>query len=206
MGVDVAGRSLLRGITQRLSVGDRLAITGPSGAGKTQLLRVIVGLDNAATGAVFLSGESPSDIGWPTYRRRVSLVPTLHPLLPGTVCENLQAASRYGGRAAPTAEEQRALLEQIGLDVPLDREGSTLSTGEQRRVAIARALWAGPDVLLVDEPTNGLDEASAAVVEARLVRFDGIVVMVSHDMALVERLATDRLDIAKHIVEARTHV
>jgi cobalt/nickel transport system ATP-binding protein len=199
IGVDVAGTPLLRGISQILAGGDVLAIVGPSGAGKTRLLRVIVGLDDAAEGSMTLNGQSPAEIGWPAYRRRVTLVSTLYTMLPGTVADNLLAPSSFGGGPPPSKQGQIEALQRVGLSVPLDRDSAVLSTGEQRRVALARAFWMNPDVLVVDEPTNGLDEASARVVEECLTEFSGVVVMVSHNLALTDRIATARLDVAEYV-------
>ena len=218
LGVDAGDRALLRGVSLSLRNGDLLAITGRSGGGKSLLLRALCGIDDPASGEVRLNDEPAGTGGWPAYRQRVMLVPTLHPVLTGTVRENFTIPCGFMDSVpAPDDAQIRTLLDALRVEAPLDQQASELSTGEQRRVALARALWMHPSVLLVDEPTNGLDARSAGAVAAVLQTYvaapelpedeacydpfgsayspDRIVVMVSHDQALVDRVATQRLDI-----------
>ncbi len=200
LGVDVAGQPLLRGVSFAVQPDEKIAIVGPSGAGKSQLLRTIVGLQDAAAGEVLFRG-GPRDVqGWPAYRRRVLYVPTLAPLLPGTVAENFSVVAAYASHDSEIAADLRdGLLGRLGVGGLLDRDVAVLSTGEQRRVAVARALALKPDVLLVDEPTNGLDTDHAAAVEEMLVDA-GAVILVSHDRGLVERLAGRVVDVGGFVV------
>lgn len=206
--VAIAGRTLLRDLAFELRAGDRLAITGPSGSGKTQLLRALVGLDDLESGAVELNGAAPGDSGYPAYRRQVHLVPTLTPMLAGTVRENLQFALDLLPHKPPPEEAAKAIavahehLRQLGLGAVLDQDTATLSTGEQRRVAIARGLLIDPVVLIADEPTNGLDAKAARAVTDLLVAWvdarsdERLLIFVVHDADVVAALGTKTLDLS----------
>jgi molybdate transport system ATP-binding protein len=148
-----------------LSVGaEALALVGPSGAGKTSILRVIAGLLRPDRGCVLLDGEVWLDTSAAVYvppeRRRVGLVFQEYALFPHmTVRENVA----FGGR-----ERVDDLLERFGIAALGDARPATLSGGERQRVALARALARDPAVLLLDEPLSALDTFTRARVRAEL--------------------------------------
>ena len=148
-----------------LSVGaEALALVGPSGAGKTSVLRVIAGLLRPGAGRVLLDGEvwldTGGDVDVPPERRRVGLVFQEYALFPHmTVRENVG----FGGR-----ERVDELLERFGIAALGDARPATLSGGERQRVALARALARDPAVLLLDEPLSALDAHTRARVRAEL--------------------------------------
>ena len=155
---------VLRGVNLSIAAGERVALTGESGSGKSTLLHLIAGLDNADGGEIRLA-DTPvsglSDAGRAALRRdRLGLVFQQFNLIPSlNVEDNLVFQSRIAGRhdAAWHAE----LVERLGLDGLLKRYPEQLSGGQQQRVAIGRALAVKPLLLLADEPTGNLDEATA---------------------------------------------
>jgi ABC-type iron transport system FetAB ATPase subunit len=179
------GRVVLDGVDFQVEAGSVTALVGDSGAGKTSLLRCIVGLDAAAAGDVLYDGASIGSLEPCELRRRVALVAQAPVMLPGDVRTNLLYAR-------PDADAP-ATLAAVGLDAELlDREAEQLSGGERARVAIARALAHEPRVLLLDEPTASLHAEAVAAIE-RLVGWLAsagmAVVLVTHDSAQARRLA-----------------
>jgi putative ABC transport system ATP-binding protein len=160
-GEDVA---VLRGVNLDIAAGERVALTGESGSGKSTLLHLIAGLDRPDGGEITLAGTALKDLadaGRAALRRdRLGLVFQQFNLIPSlSVEDNLKFQSRIAGRhdAAWHAE----LVERLGLGGLLRRYPEQLSGGQQQRVAIGRALAIKPLVLLADEPTGNLDEATA---------------------------------------------
>ncbi len=156
--------AVLRGVNLSIIAGERVALTGESGSGKSTLLHLIAGLDQSDSGEIRLDDTSISDLsdaGRAAMRRdRLGLVFQQFNLIPSlNVRDNLVFQSRIAGRhdAAWHAE----LVERLGLGDLLTRYPEQLSGGQQQRVAIGRALAIKPLLLLADEPTGNLDEATA---------------------------------------------
>ena len=178
-------------LTFEVAAGECLAIEGPSGAGKTLLLRAIADLD-PAPGQVFLNGAERNEMPAPLWRRYVRY------------CAAEPAwwtdAPREAFKGAASGRAER-LLHALGLDAAvLDRAVAALSTGERQRLALARALLDEPLVLLLDEPTAALDPQAAALVE-ELIKYQTLAgrsaILVSHDRGQIERLAHARLLLSK---------
>src|SRR6201996_4036597 len=160
-GEDVA---VLRGVDLDIAAGERVALTGESGSGKSTLLHLIAGLDAADSGEIRLADivvNDLSDAGRAALRRdRLGLVFQQFNLIPSlNVEDNLAFQARIAGRH--DAGWQRELIERLGLGALLKRYPEQLSGGQQQRVAIGRALAAKPLLVLADEPTGNLDEATA---------------------------------------------
>lgn len=174
--------------------GECLAIEGPSGTGKTRLLRAIADLD-AASGHVFFNGAERHEIPAPTWRKRVRYASSEPAWWTTTARQALDGVTRDWQTKADRMLGALALSTRA-LDAPL----TELSTGERQRLALVRAFVDEPDVLLLDEPTTGLDPQTAALVE-ELIRFQLLagrsVVFASHDQAQINRLADARLQLAK---------
>jgi ABC-type multidrug transport system fused ATPase/permease subunit len=187
---DVAlARGSLRGISLTLRGGELTALQGPSGIGKTSLLRAIVRLDEPAQGRVRVDGTDAREIDPRALRRRVGFVAQFPAMLPGTVRDNLAYALPEPTEDAGLARALAAAALDAGF---LGRDAGRLSGGEQARVAIARALTRDPGALLLDEPTASLDPEATAAVEELLRRLAArglALLVVTHDAAQAERIA-----------------
>lgn len=153
-------RTLLDGISVELPSRGFTALIGPSGAGKTSLLRLLNRLDDPVSGTIELHGRPLSDYRIRELRRRVGFVFQAPVMFTGTVRDNLWAAHGLAKAEVAPVDEKRVgeLLGLAGLDLSYaDRQAADLSGGEKYRVSIARALTTDPEVLLLDEPTAALD-------------------------------------------------
>ena len=187
---------ILREADLVLAPGERLAVVGPSGSGKSSMIAVAAGLERPSGGTVRLLGQDLATLdedGRARLRRgRVALVFQNFHLLPNmTAQENVAAPLEIDHR--PGAERTaRDWLARVGLEARGRHYPHQLSGGEQQRVAIARALAAGPELLFADEPTGNLDPVTArrvADLMLELVAESGAaLVLVTHDPALAARL------------------
>jgi ATP-binding cassette, subfamily C, bacterial CydC len=168
-----AVRPVLAGLSLSVAPGETVALTGQSGSGKSTVLLLAAGLLDPGTGRVVLDGRPVKDWDEPALRDRLTLVPQRTALMAGTLREALQLAAQGAEDAHLWQALGAVALDQViadkgGLDTPLGPGGSGLSGGEARRVALARAVLRQPAVLLLDEPTEGLDEPTARRVLAGL--------------------------------------
>jgi putative ABC transport system ATP-binding protein len=195
LGSGDAAVDVLRGITLTVGAGERLAILGPSGSGKSSLMAVLAGLERAGGGQVLVAGADFSALdedGLARARRgRIGIVLQAFHLIPTmTALENVAVPLELAGMAdAPS--QARAELEAVGLGHRLGHYPTQLSGGEQQRVGIARALAARPALIFADEPTGNLDAATgAAIVDllfGRLRETGATLVLITHDASLARR-------------------
>ena len=201
---------VLRGVDLAVQPGEIVALLGPSGSGKSTLLQAVGLLEGGFQGSIRLNGKEAADLdddGRTELRRdMLGFVYQFHHLLPEfNARENVVMPQLVRG-SDPEAARQRAddLLSALGLSARLDHRPSKLSGGEQQRVAVARALANRPSLVLADEPTGNLDEATADTVFGeflKLVRGEGSAALVAtHNERLaakmdrVVRLHEGRLD------------
>ncbi|MDO9249345.1 MAG: ATP-binding cassette domain-containing protein [Phenylobacterium sp.] len=186
---------ILRDLSFRVETGERVAVTGPSGSGKSSLISVAAGLELPTAGTVSLFGQDLGKLdedGRARLRRgRVSLVFQSFHLLPNmTAAENIAAPLEIAGRR-DAAELARSWLERVGLAARGRHYPHQLSGGEQQRVALARALAPRPALLFADEPTGNLDAANAALVADLMfdlvIETGSALVLVTHDPILARR-------------------
>jgi putative ABC transport system ATP-binding protein len=187
---------ILEGADLRVAAGERVAVVGPSGSGKSSLIAVAAGLERPTAGQVRLFGQDLSlldEDGRARLRRgRVALVFQNFHLLPNmTAQENVAAPMEIAGRKA-AHETAKAWLDRVGLSARRDHYPHQLSGGEQQRTALARALAVEPELLFADEPTGNLDQATAAQVADLMLTLiadsGAALVLVTHDPALAARL------------------
>jgi lipoprotein-releasing system ATP-binding protein len=190
---------ILSGVSFTLHRGDAAAIMGPSGAGKSTLLYILGGLEQPTSGTVSLDGHNPftlSERDQAAFRNQsIGFIFQDHCLLPQcSVLENVLVptlVSEPRASASGSVDRARDLLAQVGLSDRLDHRPAELSGGEKQRVALARALINKPLLLLCDEPTGNLDQASADVVASLLLelhqRQETILIVVTHSAELAAR-------------------
>lgn len=195
-GADGAASELLDAVSCTARRSQITAIIGPSGGGKSTLIRLINRLADPTSGAITVNGRGLTSYDPLELRRLVALVPQKAFMFDGTVLDNLQRPFLYRNEAPPGAgsEEVRQALSLARLDPAMSsRDARSLSGGEQQRVALARALVAGPKVLLLDEPTSALDRRTADGIAATLQDIchtkNLALIMVTHDLRLTERIA-----------------
>jgi len=186
------------GIDLEVMAGESIAIVGASGSGKTSLLNVLGGLDDADDGSVSIGGQdiTTMDDGAKTRLRNrdVGFVYQFHHLLPEfSAAENVMMPLLLGGTDKAEAKSRaEAALASLGMAARGSHKPSELSGGERQRTAIARALVTKPKLVLMDEPTGNLDQSTAAEVERLMSELRGSVetafVTVTHDQALAGRM------------------
>jgi ABC-type Fe3+/spermidine/putrescine transport system ATPase subunit len=184
-----AGQVVLQAVSADIPPG-AACVAGPSGSGKSSLLRLLDRLKDPDAGEVRYRGRDVRSYDVLNLRRTVSLVPQLPALSEGTVAENVLFGAGLAGRSPDVA----TVLEHAGLDGSFaHRDAGQLSVGEQQRVMLARSLAQEPEVLLLDEPTSALDEDARDSVEQTLLRLRrelGIsYVLVTHDPEQAARMS-----------------
>jgi ATP-binding cassette subfamily B protein len=189
------GAPVLTGVSLHIPVGARIALVGPTGAGKSTLAKLIARLYDPTAGAVRYAGVDLRDATLQSLRQRVVVVPQEGFLFNGTILDNLRLA-----RADATDEQVLQALDAIGvrerfaslpegLDTEVRERGSRLSAGEKQLVSLARAALADPAVLVLDEATSSLDPGTEVVVERAMARLmEGrTVIVIAHRLSTAER-------------------
>jgi ATP-binding cassette, subfamily B, bacterial len=173
-GAPPPGPRVLSGVDLSVAPGEKLALVGPTGAGKSTLAKLIARMYDPTEGTVTLGGVDLRQATFASLRRRIVMVPQEGFLFRGTILDNVRI-----GRPAASDEEARAALETIGVlerfdampggaEAVVEARGSTLSAGERQLISLARAALADPDVLILDEATSSLDPGTEAAVEAAM--------------------------------------
>lgn len=199
--LELAGASLGYGrrvVLERVDLSIRrgafVGVVGPNGSGKTTLLRALLSIDLPLSGSLRVSGSRRPRIGYVPQRARIDPIFPLH-------AYDVVAMGRYphhGPFASPTARDREAIdaaARAVGIEDLLDRPYRDLSGGQQQRALLARAIAVEPDLLVLDEPTNGMDLASEAaiceIVEDLHRRRATTVIFVTHLLHLVADAATE---------------
>lgn len=204
---------VLRDVSVTVAVGERLALVGPTGAGKSTLAKLIARFYDPREGTVSYGGVNLRDASLASLRDRIVVVPQEGYLFHGTIRDNVRIG-RVGASDADVEDAlaELGLLERFkalpdGLDTEVRERGSRLSAGERQLVSLARAALADPAVLILDEATSNLDPGTERAVEQALERLtdDRTVVVVAHRLSTAAR--ADRVAVidAGRLVELGTH-
>ena len=216
LGSGDAAVDVLCGVSVDVPAGQRLAILGPSGSGKSSAMAVLSGMERATSGSVRVAGANFTTMdedGLARARRgRIGIVLQAFHLIPTmTALENVAVPLELAGEA-DVQSRARAELEGVGLGHRLHHYPTQLSGGEQQRVAIARALVGRPALIFADEPTGNLDAATgAAIIDllfSRLAETGATLVLITHDADLAPlcdriitmrdgRIVDDRMNLAQ---------
>jgi lipoprotein-releasing system ATP-binding protein len=201
--------TLVNGVSLSIHEQEFVAITGPSGSGKSSLLYLLGLLDRPTSGRLLVAGRDTAPMDEAERARTrlemLGFVFQFHFLLPEfTVRENVEIPMRKLGRLSRAQMRERAgeLLVSLGLDGHLDKRPDQLSGGQRQRVAVARSLANDPPLVLADEPTGSLDSTSSeqvfSILEALVRQRGKTVVAVTHDLDMAERM-----DRRLHLVDGR---
>ncbi len=216
LGRGAARVHILKGISLEIGEGEAIGLVGPSGSGKSTLLMTMAGLERPDSGQIAIGGERIDHLGEDALARfrgeRIGIVFQSFHLIPTmTALENVAIPLELAGRADAFATARRELV-GVGLGERLSHYPGQLSGGEQQRVALARALAPNPRILVADEPTGNLDEASGSKIIDLMFALKrergGTLVLVTHDSGLAARcdrmirLRSGQIEGAQNRVEA----
>ena len=188
------GATVLRDISIDVSAGELLVVIGPSGSGKSSLLRCINRLNDIDSGTITLDGHSVFDLPVTELRRKVGMMFQKTAPFEGSVADNIAFGALLQGQSL-SRDEILGLMQQVSLEVELaDKPASDLSGGQEQRLAIARALALNPSLLLLDEPTSSLDPIATNHVEDSLMRLreqtNLTMIWVSHSIEQARRIGS----------------
>jgi len=196
LSLKIGGKNILDGLNLAIDKGEFFVIIGPTGAGKTSLLRLLDLLESPDSGSILIGGVDTrgSSKKRLDLRRRMAFVQQKPVAFNLSIFDNVACGLRWRHIAANAVKSRvDEVLEKVGLAGYQKQNARTLSGGEMQRVAIARALVTQPEVLYLDEPTANLDPASTSSIESFLGRIKlearMTVVMSTHDMSQGQRLA-----------------
>lgn len=188
-------KDILKEVTLTIEKEDIFAILGPSGSGKSSLLRLLNRLEDAFSGEIYIEGKEIKEWDVKTLREKVGFVFQESALFEGTVMDNILYGLRL--RNFPKLNEKEKaeeILHKVGLEIEfLERDISSLSGGQKQRVNIGRTLALEPDILLMDEPTSALDPLSTRTIEKLIQtlnkQYGKTIILVSHNLAQIKRIA-----------------
>ena len=189
------------GLNLQVEPGEHLALVGPSGTGKTTLLRLILGLDDPEAGLVAFDGKDLTGLDRSAARRQIGAVMQSSALLPGSIRENVDLGRGLSATQVWEALDQAAVGDDVrampmGLNTVVIEGGAGISGGQRQRILLARALAGNPRILVLDEATSALDNVSQAAVVANLDRLRITRIVVAHRLSTIER--ADRIAVLDH--------
>lgn len=206
-------KEVLRNITLEIPVGSRIALVGPSGAGKTTLTDLICGFYQPTTGKIYIDGRPLSSIDPKAYRRLLGIVPQDGMLFHATLLENITYGTDRIDEArvweALEMAQARSFVEELpeGLYTLVGEKGQRFSGGQRQRLALARALYRQPQLLILDEATSALDSESEAKIHAALAALPRsyTLILIAHRLSTVRHADWIYVLDQGQIVEEGTH-
>jgi ATP-binding cassette subfamily B protein/ATP-binding cassette subfamily C protein len=189
----LTGKEVLSNVSLEIKKGEKLAITGVSGGGKSTLLDIIIGLNKPNSGTITVDGKPLNDSNIRTWRSKIGYIPQNIYLFDDTVAANVVFGSTYDeDRLIDVLKKTKVwdmLLEKQGINTIVGEGGMQLSGGQKQRIGIARALYTNPDILVLDEATSALDNETEAGImdEIYSVGKDKTLIIVAHRLSTVER-------------------
>jgi ATP-binding cassette, subfamily B, bacterial len=202
---------VLRDVSVEIPAGSFVALVGASGAGKTTLALLLLGLHRPSRGKVLYDGEDLASLDLRSVRRQIGIVPQSPHLLSGSVRSNIALSDPTlplervveAARRARIHDEVMAM--PMGYDMPVGEEGSALSGGQRQRIALARALVQRPRLLLLDEATSSLDALTEAEIQRELEALDSTRIVISHRLSTIRNADLILVLAGGLLVEQGTH-
>lgn len=206
-------RMVLQDITTTIRAGEKVALIGPSGAGKTTFVRLILRLYGLTSGKILIDGHDIAKVTQESLRKYVSLVPQDPILFHRTLAENIAYGKRDATRAEIEHAAQLAHCDEfiaqlpLGLDTYVGERGVKLSGGERQRIAIARAILKNAPILILDEATSSLDSHSEILIQDALEKLmkGKTVIVIAHRLSTIQKM--DRIIVVDQgqIIEEGSH-
>ncbi|MGH9350156.1 MAG: NHLP bacteriocin export ABC transporter permease/ATPase subunit [Vicinamibacterales bacterium] len=204
------GPPILNGLSFKIKAGEFVAFVGPSGSGKSTVLRLLLGFENAESGAVYYDGRDFRDLDTRAVRRQIGVVLQSGRLMPGDIYTNIAGCSSASMDEAWAATRMAGLEDDIrrmpmGMHTMVTDGGGTLSGGQRQRLLIARAVVGAPRLLFFDEATSALDNQTQAIVSQSLERLRATRVVIAHRLSTI--VNADRIFVVEKgiIVQSGTY-
>jgi ATP-binding cassette subfamily B protein/ATP-binding cassette subfamily C protein len=189
----VTGGDVLKDVTLEIQKGDKIAITGESGGGKSTLVDIIIGIHKPASGNLYIDGECITNCNIRSWRSKIGYIPQDIYLFDGTVAENVAFGVERNDeqlvKVLKMANIWDFLCTKDGLDTRVGNGGILLSGGQKQRIGIARALYCDPEVLVLDEATSALDNETEGRIMDEIYGAAGgkTLIIIAHRLTTVER-------------------